>query len=133
MLYSIAAGFAAYWAFVALAGVLLNLKAVEATLLFFGIVCFGGAYFARNSRFVRRMCNWIGGICVAIFLVTQFALPLLQGNQSLVVSIAIIFGLVVYGATRVLTWRHYFGRRGHVRPVPPFGKEWARWVLFFVG
>ena len=133
MLYSIAAGFVAYWGLVALLGVLLNLQTVEVTLLLFGIVCFGGAYFARSSRIVRHICNGIGGICVAIFLVIQFALPVLQGKKSLVVSVAIIFGLIVYGATRFLTWRHYFGRRGHARPVPTFGKEWARWLLFFVG
>ncbi len=131
MLYSLASGFAAYWGLVALIGVLLNLRAVEATLLLFAIVCFGGAYFARSSRIVRRLANTIGGICVAIFLAIQFALPLLQGRNALVVLIATVLGVVVYGVTRVLVFRHFFGRRGH-RPAPPFGKEILRWLFAFI-
>ena len=132
MLESLAVGLAAYYGFVAVIGVLVNLRAVEATLLFFAIVCFGGAYFARRVRIVRRAANLVGGICIAIYLVIQFALPIFQGRKYLVILIATVLALVVYGITRRLTFRHFFGRRGSTRPAPPWGSELARWLLAFL-
>ena len=136
MLYSLAVGFGSYAIMVFVIGMFASMAPVMGTFLAFGVLCLIGGYLARNSRPVRRMAYGIGGFCIAVFAVSEFLMPALQGQKSLLIAIATLFGAVVYALTRRFTFRRYVQRRdehGQVfRPAPPYGREWMRWLFAFV-
>ena len=135
MLYSALIGIAIYYATLFGVGVLVNSRAIEGTLIAFAAICFVGAYLARNSRFVRRLANTLGGIATVLVLAELLLLPVLQGSGNVWVTIIAVFsGFACYIVTRRY-WHRRFLRRDRQsgrRPAPPFGKEWTRWVIAFV-
>jgi len=135
MLYSLAIGFATYGLMVFVIGLFATMAPVMETCLVFGIICLIGGYLARNYRPVSRIAYLLGGFCIALFAITEFILPTLQGQKSVLIAIAILFGALVYAVTRIFTFRRYIGRRVNgrfVRPAPPYGREWLRWLFTFV-
>lgn len=135
MLYSVLVGISTYYAMIFGVGVLVNSRAIEGTLITFAILAFGGAYLARNSRFVRRLANILGGIATILVLAEMFILPVLQGSGNVWVTIIAVFsGFACYIVTRRYWYRRYLrrDRQSGRRPAPPLGKEWTRWVIAFV-
>ena len=136
MLYSVAVGFVTYALMVLVIGLFSSIAPIMGTFLAFGVICLIGGYIARNSRLVRRMCYGLGGFLIAIFAVSEFLMPAIQGQKALFIAIAALFGVVVYVVTRRFTFRRYVNRRMvnglMVRPAPPFGREWMRWLFAFV-
>ena len=136
MLYSVAASFGFYALVVYLIGLMVSMGPVMGYFLAFGVIALIGGYFARHSRIVSRLCYGIGGFCIAIYVVSEFLMPALVGQKALVITVAVILGVAIYGVTRYFTFRRYVRRRpdgnGHmVRPAPPFGREWGRWLFAF--
>ena len=134
MLESILAGFAAYYVVLYIVHLLVGMNAINGTLIAFAVMCFIGAYFARSSRFVHRMAMILGGISVALALVAILVVPLLQGSGTgWVVTLAILAGIIVYAVTRRFWYRRLFRRddEGNL-PEVPFGREWVRWLIFFL-
>ncbi len=137
MLYSIATGFVTYAIIVFVIGLFASFAPIMGSLVAFGILCLIGGYIARSSRLVRRMAYGVGGFLIALFAVSEFLMPAIQGQKSFVITLAILFGVIVYVLTRRLTFRRYVTRRRNeygqmVRPAPPFGREWMRWLFAFV-
>lgn len=135
MLYSALVGIAAYYTTLFGVGVLVNSRAIEGTLIVFAVIAFGGAYLARNSQFIRRLANTLGGIATVLVLAEMFLLPVLQGSGNVWVTIISVFAaLACYVRTRSYWHRRYLrrDRQSGDRPAPPFGKEWTRWVIAFV-
>lgn len=135
MLESTIAAILFYALIVTIIGVLVNLTPVAATLMAFGICCMAGAYFARQSRFVRHMCQAIGGICFGLFAMVEFLLPMLRGQKALLITVSVLIGVAVYLISRVFTYRRFVRRRVNgqtIIPQPPHGKEWLRWLCFIL-
>lgn len=135
MLYSILAGVLAYHAVLFGIGILVNTIAIEGSLIAFTALCLVGGYFARSSRFVRRLAYGMGGIVATLVLAEMLILPILQGSGNVWVTIIAVFAaLACYIATRRYWYRRYMrrDRQSRLRPAPPFGQEWARWVILFV-
>lgn len=135
MLYSIVVALIIYYTILFGIGVLVNSVAIEGSLIAFAMIAFGGAYLARNSRFVCRLASTLGGIATALVLSEMFLLPVLQGSGNVWVTIIAVFsGFACYIVTRRY-WHRRFLRRDRQsgrRPAPPLGKEWTRWVIAFV-
>lgn len=135
MLYSFLVGIVTYYSILFGIGVLVNSRAIEGNLIAFAVIAFVGAYLARNSRFVRRIANTLGGIATVLVLAEMFLLPVLQGSGNVWVTIISVFaGLACYVRTRSYWHRRYLRRdkQSRCRPAPPLGKEWTRWVIAFV-
>lgn len=131
MFFAIISGIACYYALVFTTGVLVNSMAVEGSLITFTALCFIGAYFCRHQKVLRRLCNTLGGGATSLLLGAWFLLPLLTMKWVIIASV--LFGVLMYAISR--RWMHKrFLRKNSsgVRPAPPFGKEWARWVFAFV-
>lgn len=132
MLILLSAGFAAYYTVLALVGLLLKFHAIEGSLIAFASICFVGAYFARSSRPVRRLCLWCGGITATITIITWIILPVIGGSgTNWVKLVAAITGLLVSLRFSLFIWKKYFQKVDGERPTPPFNLEWLRWVLLF--
>lgn len=135
MLYSILVGIATYYSILWGIGVLVNSQAIEGTLIAFAVFCFIGGYMARKSRLVRRLANTLGGVTTVLVFAEMFLLPVLQGSGNVWVTIiSVLAGSACYVGSRFHWCRRYLRRdrqSGH-RPAPPFGKEWARWVIVLV-
>lgn len=135
MIYSVLAGVISCYAILFVVGVLVNTVAIEGSLIAIATICFIGAYFARHSRFVLRLATIIGGIAAGLVLASWFLLPILQGTGKAWITIAAIFtALAVYVGSRGPIHRRLLRRNCEtgVRPAPPLGKEWLRWLLAFV-
>ena len=136
MLESICTAFAVYYIIIGVLGIFLSMTPIMGTFLGFGVLCLVGGYFARSSRQVSRLAYWIGGVCIAIFALAEFILPVFQGQKTLVIIIAVCCGIAVYIITRRFTFRRYVRRRDAngtvITPAPPRGKEWLRWVFALV-
>lgn len=135
MLYSLLAGVTTYYVILFAVGVLVNLQAIQGELIAFAAICFIGAYLAHSSRFVRRMANWLGGIAASFFLAQLILLPILQGSGNVWVTIiAVLVGFACYVRTRFYWHRRYLRRdeQSGCLPAPPFGREWARWLIVIV-
>ena len=135
MLYSILVGFIAYYGFLFAIGVLVNSIAIEGSLIALAAICFVGAYFARHNRLVRRIANGLGFACATLLVAQWVLLPILQGQgNAWVTIIAVIASVVCYTATRRHWHRRFLRRDPHTGdlPAPPFGREWARWLLAFI-
>lgn len=132
MLILLSAGFAAYYAVLALVGLLLKFHAIEGSLIAFSALCFVGAYFARSSKLVRRLCTWCGGIAATIIIITWIILPVIGGSgTNWVKLVAAITGLLISLRFSFFIWKRYFRRHDGIRPAPPLNQEWLRWVLLF--
>ena len=136
MLEAIFSGIAVYFIIIGIIGTFLSLTPVMGSFLAFGILCLVGGYFARSSRTVSRMAYWVGGVCLAIFALSEFVLPVFRSQNTLVVIIAVCCGIAVYALTRRFTFRRFVRRRNSdgevVVPAPPHGKEWMRWLYALV-
>ena len=134
MLLSFLAGFATYYAILYLVFLLTGINAIQGTLIAFAVFAFIGAYLARNSRFVHRLGLILGGISAALAIVAIMVVPHIQGcGTSWIVMIAILVGIIVYAITRRFWYRRLFRRDKEGKlPEVPFGKEWIRWLIFFI-
>lgn len=135
MLYSALLGVASYYAIIFMIGVLVNSVVIEGSLIAFAAVCFIGGYFARHSRVVFRLANWLGGIATALVVASWILLPILQGTGKVWVTIIAVFAaLAAYIGSRRIVHRRWLrrDRRTGERPAPPFGREWCRWVIAFL-
>lgn len=135
MLYSALVGVASYYAILFFVGVLVNSIAIEGSLIALAAICFCGAYFARQSRFVFRLANTVGGVALALLLASWFLLPILRGTGNVWVTIIAVFAaLAAYVGSRRIVHRRWLrrDRRTGERPAPPFGREWCRWVIAFL-
>lgn len=132
MLFSVLAALLCYHGILFLVGVLVSAAAIEGALVTLAIVCFVGGYYARSSVLVRRLCGWIGGIAIALVLATWTVLPILQGTgDRWVIISSVIVAVIIFVSSRRRFYGRWFRRdprTGHL-PAPPFGWEWARWVI----
>ena len=135
MLYSILAAVASYYGFLFVIGIFVNTIAIQETLIAFAVLCFILGYFARSSKFIHRMANWLGGIAAVFAAVSLFILPILQGTgNTWVIILAVLAGTATYVVSRRY-WHRRFLRRNRntgYRSAPPFGQEWCRWLFAFV-
>lgn len=131
MIISIISGVICYYALVFTTGILVNSMAVEGSLITVAALCFIGAYFCRHYRVLHRVCITLGAGATALLLGAWFLLPLLTMKWVIIASV--LFGVLMYAISRRWMHRRFLRRnRSGVRPAPPFGKEWARWVFAFV-
>lgn len=136
MLYSIAVAIAYYYATLFLIGFMVKAIAIEGALIVLAALCFIGACLVRRySKLVFRLALGVGVFATTLGLAQWFILPILAGSGTLWVKlIAISFGIVVYLFSRLIIYIRLFRRNRYTRrrPAPPFGREWCRWLLFFV-
>lgn len=131
MIFSLISGIVCYYAIVFMTGVLANSAAVESSLIAFAALCFIGAYFCRHYRVLHRVCITLGAGTTALLLGAWFLLPLLTMKWVIIASV--LFGVLMYAISRRWMHKRFLKRNSSgVRPAPPFGKEWARWVFAFV-
>lgn len=132
MLFSVLAALLCYHGILFLVGALVSAAAIEGSLITLAVVCFVGGYYARSSVWVRRLCGWIGGIAIALVLATWIVLPIFQGTgDTWVIITSVIVAVIIFVASRIRFYGRWFRRNrstGHL-PAPPFGWEWARWLI----
>lgn len=148
MLYSILVAFLTYYGILLFTGLLVKSKAICGLAIFIAVACFWLAS-ATGGRRSERNCGtpghnlliWLGSIFCILGLMPLIVLPVIGGSGLVWVRwTSVLAGTIIFLSTR----RHWYYRwyqryipyvtinGARIRPQPPLGQEWLRWLLVFI-